>query len=146
MLFPGANDFSPLEQSITNWFFFPFKAAQKSLKEALKDIAVFEAKTFLALDPRPPVFFHHRQDGDIDYLNAIINEMNDEVGEHFLLPPPQDSRVNVIHESLIIPVLSLLLGCSHSNEFHRNFITACCPPLSVCSPGLHTWSNYFNES
>lgn len=54
------------------------KTAQKSIKEALKDIAVFEAKTFLAQDPRPPVFFHHRRDGDTDYLNAIVNEMNDE--------------------------------------------------------------------
>lgn len=54
------------------------KSAQKSLREAFKDLAVSEAKTFMALDPRPPVFFHHRRDGDNDYLNSIINDINDE--------------------------------------------------------------------
>ncbi|KAG0717148.1 Alanyl-tRNA editing protein Aarsd1-B [Chionoecetes opilio] len=54
------------------------KGAQKSLREALKDLAVCEAKTFLGVEPRPPAFFHHRHDGDNDYLSAIINEINDE--------------------------------------------------------------------
>lgn len=54
------------------------KSCQKSLREAFKDLAVCEAKAFLAQEPRPPVFFHHRRDGDSDYLGVIINEINDE--------------------------------------------------------------------
>lgn len=54
------------------------KSALKSLKEAMKDLAVSEGQKFLTQNPRPEVYFHHRRDGDMDYLSAIINEINDE--------------------------------------------------------------------
>ncbi|XP_042204093.1 alanyl-tRNA editing protein Aarsd1-B-like isoform X2 [Homarus americanus] len=54
------------------------KSSLKSLRDAMKDLAVFEGQKFLAQDPRPQVYFHHRRDGDMDYLSAIINEINDE--------------------------------------------------------------------
>ncbi|XP_071530738.1 alanyl-tRNA editing protein Aarsd1-B [Panulirus ornatus] len=54
------------------------KSTLRSLKEALKDLAVAEGQKFLAQDPRPKVYFHHRRDGDMNYLGAIINEINDE--------------------------------------------------------------------
>lgn len=54
------------------------KSTLRSLRDAFKDLAVAEGQKFLAGDPRPKVFFHHRRDGDIDYLRTIINEINDE--------------------------------------------------------------------
>ncbi|XP_042868594.1 alanyl-tRNA editing protein Aarsd1-like [Penaeus japonicus] len=54
------------------------KASLRSLREAMKDLAISEGQKFTALDPRPSVYFHHRRDGDMDYLGAIINEINDE--------------------------------------------------------------------
>ncbi|XP_045615365.1 alanyl-tRNA editing protein Aarsd1-B [Procambarus clarkii] len=54
------------------------KGALKSLRDALKDLAVSEGQKFLAQHPRPQVYFHHRRDGDMDYLSAIINEIDDE--------------------------------------------------------------------
>ncbi|XP_064106237.1 alanyl-tRNA editing protein Aarsd1-B-like [Macrobrachium nipponense] len=54
------------------------KSSLKSLKDAFKDLAAFEGQKFLSQNPRPKVYFHHRRDGDMDYLSGIINEINDE--------------------------------------------------------------------
>lgn len=54
------------------------KCSLKSLKDAFKDLAICEGQKFLTENPLPKVFFHHRRDGDMDYLGTIINEINDE--------------------------------------------------------------------
>ncbi|KAK7076244.1 Alanyl-tRNA editing protein Aarsd1 [Halocaridina rubra] len=54
------------------------KASLRSLRESFKDLAAAEAQKILAEDPKPKVYIHHRKDGDMDYLNAIINQINDE--------------------------------------------------------------------
>ncbi|XP_068233117.1 alanyl-tRNA editing protein Aarsd1-like [Palaemon carinicauda] len=54
------------------------KSSLKSLRDAFKDLAVCEGQKFLSQNPRPKVYFHHRRDGDMDYLAVIINEINDE--------------------------------------------------------------------
>lgn len=56
-----------------------FTETLKSLNEAFKDLAVAEAFKFNQISPRPKLFFHHRKDGDADYLGAIIAEINDRV-------------------------------------------------------------------
>lgn len=45
----------------------------------MKDLAISEGQKFTVLHPRPAVYFHHRRDGDMEYLSAIINEINDDV-------------------------------------------------------------------
>lgn len=65
--------------SLSLVFIFYVTASLRSLREAMKDLAISEGQKFTVLDPRPSVYFHHRRDGDMDYLSAIINEINDDV-------------------------------------------------------------------
>lgn len=54
------------------------KACQRSLRDAMKDIARLEVEKFklLNLEEKQNLFVHHRRDGDMEYLGAIINEFN----------------------------------------------------------------------
>ncbi|KAK4305998.1 hypothetical protein Pmani_022144 [Petrolisthes manimaculis] len=54
------------------------KQAQKSLKDGFRDLATLEAQRFLTQQPTPQIFTHHRKDGDLEYLGAIINEIDNE--------------------------------------------------------------------
>ncbi|CAL4154820.1 unnamed protein product [Meganyctiphanes norvegica] len=56
------------------------KACQKSVKDSMKDIACLEVEKFKMqnVQEKSTLFVHHRRDGDLEYLGAIINELNDE--------------------------------------------------------------------
>lgn len=54
------------------------KLANKNLQLVLKDIAVLEAATLKHTIPKPTYFSLHRNEGDSDFVNVFIREVDDE--------------------------------------------------------------------
>lgn len=54
------------------------KNSQKTIQTLLRDIATLEAEKFKSQQSRPPLFIYHRKEGDLDFLNALLKEINDE--------------------------------------------------------------------
>ena len=53
------------------------KVSLKSNSNMLKEIAVNQVKLFRDSNLFPKYFFHHRADGDIDYVNTVLKEIGD---------------------------------------------------------------------
>ena len=53
------------------------RTAEKTSKEALRDLAVAEARLFKA--EGKTIWCHHRRLADMDYLSALVNNCGDEV-------------------------------------------------------------------
>ncbi|XP_013407920.1 alanyl-tRNA editing protein Aarsd1-B-like [Lingula anatina] len=83
------------------------KAAQKNALTLLRDLAVLEAQKFKTNPERDNFFSLHRKEGDNEFMNIIVNEINDEnvvlfltVGDEqgsgmFLLAGPEDTVVTL---------------------------------------------------
>ncbi|XP_013394504.1 alanyl-tRNA editing protein Aarsd1-B isoform X2 [Lingula anatina] len=83
------------------------KAAQKNALTLLRDLAVLEAQKFKTNPERENFFSLHRKEGDNEFMNIIVNEINDEnvvlfltVGDEqgsgmFLLAGPEDTVVTL---------------------------------------------------
>ncbi|RXG67624.1 Alanyl-tRNA editing protein Aarsd1-A [Armadillidium vulgare] len=54
------------------------KQYMKSLNEALRDLATAEAFRFNQQSPKSKIYFHHRRDGDLEYLGALVSAIDDE--------------------------------------------------------------------
>lgn len=54
------------------------KLSQKIITTLLRDIAALEVKHFKSQDPENLLFILHRKEGDIDFMNSIIREMENE--------------------------------------------------------------------
>ncbi|KAH3699280.1 alanyl-tRNA editing protein Aarsd1-B-like [Dreissena polymorpha] len=55
-----------------------YKASNKTIQTLLRDVASLEAAKFKAQKEKPKVFIYHRKDGDLDFMNTLIKELNDE--------------------------------------------------------------------
>lgn len=55
-----------------------FKNSQKTIQNLLRDLATLEAEKFKSQPNRPPCFIYHRKDGDLDFMNLLLKEINDE--------------------------------------------------------------------
>jgi len=53
------------------------KLAQKNSMSLLRDVAVLEADRFIRLPERPSFMFLHRREGDNEFMNIIVNQVND---------------------------------------------------------------------
>lgn len=55
-----------------------FKGSSKTIQNLLRDIAVLEAEKLRLQADNGTHFIYHRREGDIDFLNALVKEINDE--------------------------------------------------------------------
>ncbi|WAR04193.1 AASD1-like protein [Mya arenaria] len=55
-----------------------YKNSNKTVQNLLRDVASLEAEKFRNQSDKPPYFICHRKEGDIDFLNTLIKELNDE--------------------------------------------------------------------
>ena len=53
------------------------KVSLKSNSNMLKELAIHEVKIFKETSPLPKYFFHHRPDGDQDFVNTVLKEIGD---------------------------------------------------------------------
>jgi len=53
------------------------KLAQKQATMLLRDVALMEANRFLSYEDRPSFMFLHRKEGDNEFMNIIVNQVND---------------------------------------------------------------------
>lgn len=60
------------------------KTAQKAVVSLLRDMAVLEAYRFKNQSNREPVLVLHRKEGDNEFMNIIVNEINDKSVTCFL--------------------------------------------------------------
>ncbi|OWF35864.1 alanyl-tRNA editing protein Aarsd1-like [Mizuhopecten yessoensis] len=54
-----------------------FKTCQKNVSNLLKDLAVLEAQKYKSQTDPDPLFVLHRKEGDIDFMNIVVREIND---------------------------------------------------------------------
>lgn len=60
------------------------KSAQKAVVSLLRDLAVLEAHRFKSQTNKEPVLVIHRKEGDNEFMNIIVNEINDKSVTCFL--------------------------------------------------------------
>ena len=65
------------------------KVSLKSNSNMLKEIAQAEASKLKSLSPVPKHCFIHRKDGDVDYINTFLKEIDNavssEIMSHFIM-------------------------------------------------------------
>ncbi|XP_033732891.1 alanyl-tRNA editing protein Aarsd1-like [Pecten maximus] len=54
-----------------------FKTCQKNVTNLLRDLAVLEAQKYKSLTDPDPLFVLHRKEGDNDFMNIVVREIND---------------------------------------------------------------------
>eukprot|EP00795_Rhopilema_esculentum_P009431 gene9431-17147_t len=61
------------------------KALQRNCKSYLKEVATLEALQIADVAKKEGAIFKHREDGDIDYINAFINQLKEKASECLIM-------------------------------------------------------------